>query len=271
MDLANREAQRLNHNYVGTEHVLLGLLRGDFGVALSVLKSLDIDLEKVRLELEKIVQPGSDMVSMDILSLTPRTEKALRYAYEEARNLKHNYVGTEHILSGLLREQGGVAAQVLEYLGLKAEEVREETLRCLGEEDRLEQRVGGQPGSDHKSLEQQDYWRVPRNSMDLPEVLVKYGFDERHPPEEQSKEGIISIVYRLDKMVARFVKDIANPVIVYDSNDPEQIEEALYLRDVLEQNKQSYDESPSRRKVVEELRKPFQKTISLADRLEGEK
>ncbi len=132
MQLANQEAQRFNHEYIGTEHVLLGLIKEGSGVAANVLKNLDIDLRKIRLEVEKLVQSGPDMVTMGKLPQTPRAKKVIEYAMEEARNLQHNYVGTEHILLGLLREQEGVAAQVLINLGLKLEEVREEVLNLLG-------------------------------------------------------------------------------------------------------------------------------------------
>ncbi len=132
IQLANQEAQRFNHEYVGTEHILLGLIKEGSGVAANVLRNLDVDLRKIRLEVEKLVQSGPDMVTMGRLPLTPRARKVLEYATEEARNLNHNYVGTEHILLGLLREQEGVAAQVLMNLGLKLEDVREEVLNLLG-------------------------------------------------------------------------------------------------------------------------------------------
>jgi len=132
MQLANQEAQRFNHEYIGTEHILLGLVKEGSGVAANVLKNLDVDLRKIRLEVEKIVQSGPDMVTMGKLPQTPRAKKVIEYSMEEARNLNHNYVGTEHILLGLLREQEGVAAQVLMNLGLKLEDVREEVLNLLG-------------------------------------------------------------------------------------------------------------------------------------------
>ena len=132
MALANQEAQRFNHEYIGTEHILLGLVKEGSGVGANVLKNLDIDLRKVRLEVEKLVKSGPEMVTMGKLPQTPRAKKVIEYAIEEARNLNHNYVGTEHLLLGLLREHDGVAAQVLLNLGLKLEEVREEVLNLLG-------------------------------------------------------------------------------------------------------------------------------------------
>ena len=147
MQLANQEAQRFNHEYIGTEHILLGLVKEGSGVAANVLKNLDVDLRKIRLEVEKLVQSGPEMVTMGKLPQTPRAKKVIEYSMEEARNLNHNYVGTEHILLGLLREQEGVAAQVLMNLGLKLEEVREEVLNLLGhglegEEESAGERTG---------------------------------------------------------------------------------------------------------------------------------
>ena len=152
MALANQEAQRFNHEYIGTEHILLGLVKEGSGVGANVLKNLDVDLRKVRLEVEKLVKSGPDMVTMGKLPQTPRAKKVIEYAIEEARNLNHNYVGTEHLLLGLLREHDGVAAQVLMNLGLKLEEVREEVLNLLGagsgsEGAIAEESGGGEPSS----------------------------------------------------------------------------------------------------------------------------
>ncbi len=132
MALANQEAQRFNHEYIGTEHILLGLVKEGSGVGANVLKNLEVDLHKVRMEVEKLVKSGPDMVTMGKLPQTPRAKKVIEFAIEEARSLSHNYVGTEHLLLGLLREADGVAAQVLMNLGLKLDEVREEVLNLLG-------------------------------------------------------------------------------------------------------------------------------------------
>ena len=132
MALANQEAQRFNHEYIGTEHILLGLVKEGNGVGANVLRNLDVDVKKLRLEIEKLVKSGPDMVTMGKLPQTPRTKKVIEFAIEEARSLNHNYVGTEHILLGLLRETEGIAAQVLMNLGLKLEDVRQEVLNLLG-------------------------------------------------------------------------------------------------------------------------------------------
>jgi ATP-dependent Clp protease ATP-binding subunit ClpC len=134
MGLARQEAQRFNHDYIGTEHILLGLVQEGSGVAASVLKNLDIDLKKIRQEVEKLVSTGTTMVSMGQLPFTPRAKKVLELSLEEASNLGHTYIGTEHLLLGLIRESEGIAAQVLRNLKVKVEDVREEVLELLGAE-----------------------------------------------------------------------------------------------------------------------------------------
>ncbi len=133
LQFANQEALRLNHEYVATEHILLGLIKEGSGVAANVLKNLyGLDLRMVRLEVEKVVEIGPREVILGKLPQTPRAKKIIEYAIEEAKNLGHKYVGTEHILLGLLREQDGGAAFVLMNLGLKLKEVREKVRSLLG-------------------------------------------------------------------------------------------------------------------------------------------
>src|SRR5215475_1718514 len=122
MQLANQEAQRFNHEYVGTEHILLGLVKEGSGVAANVLKHLDADLRTVRLEVEKIAMPGPDRVTVGKLRQTPGAMKVIACSIEEARNLHHNYIGTEHLLLGLLREREGAAALVMGNIGLRLED-----------------------------------------------------------------------------------------------------------------------------------------------------
>ena len=119
MNLARQEAQRFNHEYLGTEHILLGLVQEGSGVAANVLKNMGIDLNKIRMEVEKIVKTGPSMVTMGQLPFTPRAKKVLELSMEEAGNLGHNYIGTEHLLLGLIKENEGIAAQVLLNLGVK--------------------------------------------------------------------------------------------------------------------------------------------------------
>jgi ATP-dependent Clp protease ATP-binding subunit ClpC len=131
MALANQEAQRFNHEVIGTGHILLGLVKEGSGVGANVLKNFEVDLRKVRIEVEKIMKPGPSEVVMGVLPQTPRTKKLIEYAIEDARKLNHNYVGTEHLLLGMLREPESTAAKVLMNLGLKLEEVREEVINLL--------------------------------------------------------------------------------------------------------------------------------------------
>jgi ATP-dependent Clp protease ATP-binding subunit ClpC len=130
--LAKEEARRFNHDYIGTEHLLLGLIREGEGVASAVLQKLGLSLESIRLEVEKLVQPGPATQIQGDVPFTPRSKKALELAAEEARSLGHNYIGTEHLLLGLIREGEGVASQVLLNLGLDLNRVRSEIMELLG-------------------------------------------------------------------------------------------------------------------------------------------
>ncbi|MDF1729207.1 MAG: Clp protease N-terminal domain-containing protein, partial [Sulfitobacter sp.] len=132
MNFARQEAQRFNHEYLGTEHILLGLIKEGDGVAAHVLKNMGIDMTKIRMEIEKIVKTGPSMVTMGQLPFTQMAKKVLELSMEEASSLSHNYIGTEHLLLGLIKENEGIAAQVLQNLGVKLEDVREEVLDFLG-------------------------------------------------------------------------------------------------------------------------------------------
>ena len=132
MALANQEAQRLNHEYIGTEHVLLGLLKEGSGVGANVLKNLGVYLKTVRCEVEKLVLRGPELLGQGKLPQTPRAKRAIGYAISEARGINHKYVGTEHLLLGLLKEPDGVAAQALLRCGVTLEGVREEIIHLLG-------------------------------------------------------------------------------------------------------------------------------------------
>ncbi len=199
MALANQEAQRFNHEYIGTEHILLGLVKEGSGVGATVLKNLDIDLRKVRLEVEKLVKSGPDMVTMGKLPQTPRAKKVIEYAIEEARNLGHNYVGTEHLLLGLLRERDGVAAQVLMNLGLKLEEVREEVLNLLG--------AGVESESSTENKESKSKSRTP--------ALDSFGRDLTELAREGTLDPVIgrnNEIERVIQILCRRTKN--NPVLL---------------------------------------------------------
>lgn len=131
LQLAQQEAVRFSHEYVGTEHVLLRLLAEGYGVATNVLKNLDIEPRKVRAEVEKAIRPGHKPGTGQ-LPHTPFTDKAIEYAIEETQHFNHQFVGTEHLLLGLLRASEGIAAQVLTNLGLDLDDAREEVKNLLG-------------------------------------------------------------------------------------------------------------------------------------------
>nr|YP_009564936.1 Clp protease ATP binding subunit [Gelidium coulteri]YP_009565336.1 Clp protease ATP binding subunit [Gelidium sinicola]QBA96287.1 Clp protease ATP binding subunit [Gelidium coulteri]QBA96687.1 Clp protease ATP binding subunit [Gelidium sinicola] len=130
--LAQEEARRLGHNFVGTEQILLGLIGEGTGIAAQVLKSMNVNLKDARIEVEKIIGRGSGFVAVEI-PFTPRAKRVLELSLEEARQLGHNYIGTEHLLMGLVREGEGVAARVLENLAVNVSSIRTEVIQMLGD------------------------------------------------------------------------------------------------------------------------------------------
>ncbi len=147
--LARKEADRFHHNYVGTEHLLLGLIKLGQGVAVSVLQKMGLDLETVRAAVEKQVGTGQETKAQASIPYTPRVKKVLALAGKEAKALSHSYVGTEHILLGLLREGEGVAARVLKSLEIDIERTRNEILRELDPQfSGAQSGEGGEPGEE---------------------------------------------------------------------------------------------------------------------------
>src|SRR5712691_9882015 len=130
LSLAQEEAQRFQHNYIGTEHLLLGLVREGEGVAAKVLSNLGVELNKVRSAVEFIIGRG-DRIVLGEIGLTPRAKKVIELAVDEARRLNHHYIGTEHLLLGLLREGSGIGAGVLEDLGDSLNRARHEVMQAL--------------------------------------------------------------------------------------------------------------------------------------------
>src|SRR6202049_3084646 len=130
LSLAQEEAQRFQHNYIGTEHLLLGLVREGEGVAAKVLSNLGVELNKVRTSVEFIIGRG-DRIVLGEIGLTPRAKKVMELAIDEARRLNHQYIGTEHLLLGLVREGEGIAAGVLESLGVNLAKVRTPKIQVL--------------------------------------------------------------------------------------------------------------------------------------------
>ncbi len=134
LSLARDEAGRLHHDYIGSEHILLGLIREGEGVAAAVLNQIGLDLETIRIKVEEMVKPGGSTLTIGDVPYTAVAKRVLEYSIEEARAMKHSYVGTEHLLLGLLREDTGMAAKVLSSLSINADAVRQETLKLLGGE-----------------------------------------------------------------------------------------------------------------------------------------
>jgi ATP-dependent Clp protease ATP-binding subunit ClpC len=133
LSYAQEEVQRFKHNYIGTEHLLLGLVREEKGVAAKVLQSLGVDLQKVRSAVDNIVGQG-DRIVLGEIGLTPRAKKVIELAVDEARRLNHHYIGTEHLLLGLMREGEGIAAGVLNSMGVELEQVRREIIKLLAQQ-----------------------------------------------------------------------------------------------------------------------------------------
>jgi len=202
MGLARQEAQRFNHDYIGTEHILLGLIQEGSGVASDVLTNLDVDLKKIRQEVEKLVSHGTTMVTMGQLPFTPRAKKVLELAYEEASNLGHNYIGTEHLLLGLIREQEGIAAQVLQNIKVRLEDVREEVLELLG--------------ADPQQGEEEDAEPVaPTNSKSKTPALDAFGRDLTELARENKLDPVIgraNEIERIMQILSRRTKN--NPVLI---------------------------------------------------------
>ncbi len=200
MALAREEARRYNHEYIGTEHILLGLVKEGSGVAANVLQNLDIELKKIRIEVEKIVQTGPDLVSVGQLPFTPKVKKVLEFSMEEAKNLGHNYIGTEHLLLGLLREHEGVAAQVLLNLGVKLEDVREEVINLLGAES-------AHPGEGPEKEERRGKSKTP--------ALDSFGRDLTQQARDSELDPVIGrqeVIERVIQVLCRRTKN--NPVLL---------------------------------------------------------
>lgn len=215
--LAKKEAQRLNHNYLGTEHVLLGLLKLGQGVAVNVLRNLNIDFETVRNEVEKLVGYGPEIQVYGDPALTGKVKKVFEYANEEAANLSHNYVGTEHLLLGLLRQTDGVAAQVLENLNVNLKEVRKEVLKELETFNLQLPPIGTSPSQSNGpgSTGSQPKFEKSAAGNDKMPALKAYGFDLTENCREGKLDPVIGRkdeVERLILILCRRRKN--NPVLV---------------------------------------------------------
>ena len=195
--LAREEAARLQHDYIGTEHLLLGVIREGEGIAATVLNNLGLDLDRIRQEVENMVSASGGTMTIGEIPFTPRAKRVLELAVEEARSLGHNYVGTEHLLLGLIREGEGVAAKVLLELGVDRKRVREETLKLLG----------GTPSSSASGTEREERPETP--------ALNQFGRDLTH----LAREGKLDPVIGREKEIERVIQVLSrrkknNPVLI---------------------------------------------------------
>jgi ATP-dependent Clp protease ATP-binding subunit ClpC len=207
--MAREEAIRLQHDYVGTEHILLGLIREGEGVAAAVLMNLNVDLEQIHERIEESVKKGKATIALGELPYTSRAKKVLEYAMAEARELNHSYVGTEHLLLGLLREEKGIAAQVLNSLGLTLDEARGETLKLLGSEVSPSQPTsqasgGATPGAGPKGEKKSKTPALDHFCRDLTELARS---DELDPTIGRAAE-----IERVMEILSRRKKN--NPVLI---------------------------------------------------------
>ena len=199
--IAQDESKRLNHDYVGTEHILLGLIALGEGVAAKVLGSLGVDVGKVRVEVEKLVGTGDNVMLLGEIPFTPRAKKVLELAVDEAQTLRHAYVGTEHILLGILREEEGIAARVLENLGVHLADVREEVVNLLSEEAvSVDEKTSDQPRGKSKTPNLDEFGRD----------LTSFARNDKLDPVIGRDEEI----ERLVQILTRRTKN--NPVLIGD-------------------------------------------------------
>ncbi len=208
LSLARDEAGRLHHDYIGSEHILLGLIREGEGVAAAVLSQIGLDLDTIRIKVEELVKPGGSTLTIGDVPYTSVAKKVLEYAIEEARAMKHSYVGTEHLLLGLLREDSGMAAKVLSALGVNAEIVRQETLKLLGGESfeagEAEPSAGSSPEAEAKTAKKTKTPALDHFCRDLTDLARE---DKLDPTI-----GRINEIERVIEILSRRKKN--NPVLI---------------------------------------------------------
>ncbi|MBL0350809.1 MAG: ATP-dependent Clp protease ATP-binding subunit [Elusimicrobia bacterium] len=208
--IAQEEAKRLNHDYVGTEHLLLGLIALGEGVAAQVMANLGVDLRRVRAEIEKIVGTGDNVMLLGEIPFTPRAKKVLELAVEEAQNMGHNYVGTEHLLLGLIREEEGVAARVLENIGVRLDVVREEVISLLGEGQAGAQGApgGSQPPAHHQT---------PARTKSKTPTLDEFGRDLTLMAKDGKLDPVIGRETEIERVIQILLRRTKNnPVLIGD-------------------------------------------------------
>ena len=205
--LAQEEARRLGHNFVGTEQVLLGLIGEGTGIAATTLNSIGVNLKDARIEVEKIIGRGSGFVAVEI-PFTPRAKRVLELSWDEARQLGHNYIGTEHLLLGLIREGEGVAARVLENLGVDLNKIRSNGVKMLGD-SKPTAGAGAGSGSSSSSSSSSSASKVKTPSLD------EFGTDLTLAASELRLDPVVGRekeIERVIQILARRTKN--NPVLL---------------------------------------------------------
>ena len=225
--LAQEEARMLNHNYIGTEHILLGLIHEGQGVAAEVLRALDISLESVRRQVEEIIGRGQAAPTGHI-PFTPRAKKVLELSLREALTLGHNYIGTEHILLGLIREGEGVAAQVLQKLGADLNRVRQQVIRLLSSYGPVSGREPGDPS------EGPFPWPFTERALRVLDLAQESSHDLHHPAIEPA-----------DILLALVVTDDAEVVELFDAWGIDRAEVRRRIMDLAEEEDREDGDGPA--------------------------
>ena len=217
LQLARKQADSFNHGYVGTEHILLGLIALGHGVAINALQSVGIDFESVKLEIEKAAGTGPETKTIGNIPFTPRAKKVLALSANEARNLGHSYVGTEHILLGLLREGEGIAARVLENLGVDLNEIRNEIMKTLDPEydgDDVEERFSNEDDIDESTSSNEEQIKQNKPKSKTP-ALNAFGRDLTKLAKSGDLDPVIgrsTEIERVIQILCRRTKN--NPVLL---------------------------------------------------------
>jgi len=267
MNLAKLEAYNQKSGYIGTEHILLGFLKEGSGVGANVLRYEGVDLSNLRQELESLISTEEDSV---IMEHTPRAKKVIRYAFEASQQMNLNYIGTESLLVGMIKETGGIAAQVLMNRGLTKDGVVKRIEKVLG--------ISSDSAVQEPTKVSQ-YWKFPRANMPLDKFLELCGYNItpnkswpkpnlRILKKDSSQQACAYFdVGRID-LQDRPSNEIDSVNIYYEASDKEQMQHALDLRDILDNNKIKYCEVPNSSKVLEILKTPQKDVAVLIGRLE---
>ncbi|MBI5803611.1 hypothetical protein HY450_00030 [Candidatus Pacearchaeota archaeon] len=270
--LANQEALRYNHNEIGAEHILLGLIKEDGGIAANILKNCDVDIETARQQVERISPAGSsdDVPFAKTLGRTQGVNKLIKHAAEIAEKMNHQYVGTEHLLCGLAllddNDEDEKIKQLMRNLGLNSREIFTgiENLIGIEKEERIPEETTA------------NYWLIPKSSMKLPRVLELHGFPIKQNEQSYDTLEVYGIAERQeDSRIVGEIKtretksDFAS--VKYNKSDTTQIAQAVHYRNVLDTLGEHYDETPQRETLVRGLRDSVSNVTELADLIEGEK